>query len=120
MSVTRMFIDEEKGTTVIEYGLLAALISIAITGGVALTGQKLCATFDSVGQTVATAASLPFSATCGGSSNGGSGGGPGGGGGGGGGSGGNGGGAGGGGGGASGGGPGGGSGGGAGGGGGPK
>lgn len=80
MNAAKRFIDNEEGVTAIEYGLLASLIALAIAGSVAFTGQQVCATFASVGQTVASAVGLPSSASCSGSSNGGPGGGGGGGG----------------------------------------
>lgn len=42
---TRWFTDE-SGVTAIEYGLLAALISVTIIGGVSATGTSLTAIYD--------------------------------------------------------------------------
>ena len=42
------FIRNTSGATAIEYGLIAALIAVAIIGGVAAVGSKLSGTFDSV------------------------------------------------------------------------
>lgn len=39
----------EKGATAIEYGLIAALISIAIIVGAGVVGDQLDSTFDEVG-----------------------------------------------------------------------
>lgn len=46
-------IRNEKGVTAIEYGLLAALISLAIIGGVTLLGTNLSSVFNSVATKVA-------------------------------------------------------------------
>ena len=45
--VTR-FIKDESGATAIEYGLMAALIGIAIIGGARLLGQSLNNQFTNV------------------------------------------------------------------------
>ena len=42
------FMNDESGATAIEYGLIAALISVAIIGAVTAVGGKLDATFTSV------------------------------------------------------------------------
>ena len=39
--IARNFVREEDGVTAIEYGLLAALIAVAITVGANLLGQRL-------------------------------------------------------------------------------
>jgi pilus assembly protein Flp/PilA len=39
------FLRDEEGATAIEYGLIAALISIMIIGGATLVGQTLDANF---------------------------------------------------------------------------
>jgi pilus assembly protein Flp/PilA len=49
-------ITNEKGVTAVEYGLLAALISLAIIGGVTLLGTNLAATFNAVAAKVAAPA----------------------------------------------------------------
>ncbi len=41
----RAFLREEDGVTAIEYGLLAALIAVAIITAVTLVGTKLNSTF---------------------------------------------------------------------------
>ncbi|HEY2773648.1 MAG TPA: Flp family type IVb pilin [Candidatus Binatia bacterium] len=43
------FIKDESGATAIEYGLLAALISIAAIGAMKVVGTKLSTTFSKVG-----------------------------------------------------------------------
>jgi pilus assembly protein Flp/PilA len=40
--------NDESGATAIEYGLIAALISVAIIAGVKTIGTKLSASFDNV------------------------------------------------------------------------
>lgn len=40
---------DESGATAIEYGLIAALISVVIIGAVTLVGTKLSAVFNSIG-----------------------------------------------------------------------
>jgi pilus assembly protein Flp/PilA len=42
------FIKNESGATAIEYGLIAALISIAIIAGVRSIGSKLSNTFQTI------------------------------------------------------------------------
>ena len=43
------FINDESGATAIEYGLLAALISIAALAAMKIVGTKLSSTFSKVG-----------------------------------------------------------------------
>ena len=45
--VTR-FVKDESGATAIEYGLIAALISVAIIGALQLLGTQLTSTFDEI------------------------------------------------------------------------
>ena len=42
------FLKEEDGVTAIEYGLIAALIAVAIIAAVTTVGTKLTGTFNSV------------------------------------------------------------------------
>ncbi|MFO8241242.1 MAG: Flp family type IVb pilin [Dissulfuribacterales bacterium] len=42
------FLKEEEGVTAIEYGLIAALIAVAIITAVSLVGDALTNTFDTV------------------------------------------------------------------------
>lgn len=42
------FVKDESGATAIEYGLIAALIAVAIIGAVSALGGKLSATFKAV------------------------------------------------------------------------
>jgi pilus assembly protein Flp/PilA len=44
----RNFLCDESGATAIEYGLIAALIALAIIAAVGSTGQKLVALFQSL------------------------------------------------------------------------
>ena len=49
--VTR-FLKDESGATAIEYGLIAALISVVIIGAVTTIGTKLNGTFTMIGNTL--------------------------------------------------------------------
>lgn len=51
---TRRFLRDEEGVTAIEYGLIAALIAVVIIAAVALIGEKLDATFDTIGDCLTT------------------------------------------------------------------
>jgi pilus assembly protein Flp/PilA len=42
------FLQEEEGATAIEYGLIAALIAVAIITAVTTVGTKLTSTFNAV------------------------------------------------------------------------
>ncbi len=42
------FVDDERGATAIEYGLIAALISVAIIAAATTLGTKLSSTFNKV------------------------------------------------------------------------
>jgi pilus assembly protein Flp/PilA len=46
----------EMGATAIEYGLIAALISVVIIAALRLTGNSLKAVFNNVGGTLSSAA----------------------------------------------------------------
>jgi pilus assembly protein Flp/PilA len=48
MSILKSFLRDESGATAIEYGLIAAGISVAIIVTVQALGTKLNATFDSI------------------------------------------------------------------------
>ncbi|KJF75336.1 MULTISPECIES: Flp family type IVb pilin [Rhizobium/Agrobacterium group] len=43
------FLKDESGATAIEYGLIAALISVAIIGGATTVGTKLNTVFSNLG-----------------------------------------------------------------------
>lgn len=51
--VTR-FLKNKSGATAIEYGLIAALVAVAIITGLTTLGNKLNATFNSVASNVST------------------------------------------------------------------
>ena len=42
------FVRDQNGATAIEYGLIAALIAVAIIGGVTAVGTNLSATFTNI------------------------------------------------------------------------
>ena len=44
------FLKKEEGATAIEYGLIAALIAVAVIGAVTTLGNNTSATFDSVSE----------------------------------------------------------------------
>lgn len=47
-SAVKTFIADENGVTAIEYGLIAALVGVAIVGAAKLLGQQLNDTFAAV------------------------------------------------------------------------
>ena len=47
-TLIRDFIRNEAGATAIEYGLIAALIAVAIIGGVTAVGTKLSTSFNTI------------------------------------------------------------------------
>ena len=49
------FIQDEQGATAIEYGLIAALVSVIIITALTLLGTNLSATFNTVASKVAPA-----------------------------------------------------------------
>jgi len=50
------FMNDESGATAIEYGLLAALIAVAIIAGATLIGDELDRIFKAIADTLKTAA----------------------------------------------------------------
>ncbi len=52
MSKIGSFLRDESGATAIEYGLIAALISVVIITAVTLVGTNLTATFNAVAAAV--------------------------------------------------------------------
>ncbi|MGH6887489.1 MAG: Flp family type IVb pilin [Geminicoccales bacterium] len=48
MSTFRRFVKDDSGATAIEYGLIAALVSVAIIAALTLLGDNLNATFQAV------------------------------------------------------------------------
>ena len=54
MMIARDFLREEDGVTAIEYGLLAALIAVAITVGANLLGGNLNNLFNAIAKCLTT------------------------------------------------------------------
>ncbi|MCB1417341.1 MAG: Flp family type IVb pilin [Brucellaceae bacterium] len=48
MKLVARFMKDESGATAIEYGLIAALIAVAIIGAVGALGNKVSDTFNTV------------------------------------------------------------------------
>ncbi|MCS6877004.1 MAG: Flp family type IVb pilin [Geminicoccaceae bacterium] len=48
MSSLRTFWTDEEGATAIEYGLIAALVSVVIIAALSLLGDRLTATFNGI------------------------------------------------------------------------
>ncbi len=48
-ALIKKFLNDEEGATAIEYGLIAALISVAVIGTVRTVGNNLSGTFSTVG-----------------------------------------------------------------------
>jgi len=59
LSFAKRLWADEAGATAIEYGLLAALIAVAIIGAVTTLGQGLIGTFTQVSDELATAPAAP-------------------------------------------------------------
>lgn len=55
MRTIRDFLQNDEGATAIEYGLIAALVSVAIIGILGTLGGNLLATFQTVSDSLATA-----------------------------------------------------------------
>lgn len=49
------FMNDESGATAIEYGLIAALISVALIGGAGLLGDELDKTFNGLSEKMSEA-----------------------------------------------------------------
>jgi len=49
------FINDEDGATAIEYGLIAALVSVAAIGALSAMGNSLSTMFNSVASTLSSA-----------------------------------------------------------------
>ncbi len=56
MNALNRFMNDESGATAIEYGLLAALIAVAIIAGATLIGDELDRIFKAIADTLKTAA----------------------------------------------------------------
>ena len=54
MKRIRKFLKSEVGATAIEYGLIAALISVVIIAALQLTGNSLQKVFNNVGSTLSS------------------------------------------------------------------
>ncbi len=50
--LVKNFLSNEEGATAIEYGLIAALISVVIIGAVTTIGGNLTTTFDEIGAVI--------------------------------------------------------------------
>lgn len=50
LNLLNKFKNDESGATAIEYGLIAALISVALIGGAQLIGGEVRQTFTDIGQ----------------------------------------------------------------------
>jgi pilus assembly protein Flp/PilA len=57
MSTFRRFVKDDSGATAIEYGLIAALVSVAIIAALTLLGNNLNATFQAVANNLEAAGS---------------------------------------------------------------
>lgn len=53
-ALVKTFAKDESGATAIEYGLIAAMISVAVIGAVSFVGDELGNVFNSVGNTLGT------------------------------------------------------------------
>ena len=56
MKRIKKFLKSDLGATAIEYGLIAALISVVIIAALQLTGNSLKSVFNNVGGTLSSAA----------------------------------------------------------------
>lgn len=59
MNAVKKFLREEEGVTAIEYGLIAALISVVIIAAVRLVGTNLDLVFDRIGTELTAALAAP-------------------------------------------------------------
>lgn len=57
MKLISRFLNDKTGATAIEYGLIAALVSVAIITAVTTMGGNLTDTFDAVATALASASS---------------------------------------------------------------
>ncbi len=55
MNMFKRFLKDESGATAIEYGLIAALLAVAIIGTLSLVGEQLDTTFTKVKDELTTA-----------------------------------------------------------------
>jgi pilus assembly protein Flp/PilA len=54
INTIKTFIRDESGATAIEYGLIAALVAVAIIGALTVLGQELTNIFQYVADTLAS------------------------------------------------------------------
>lgn len=54
IAAVKTFITDENGVTAIEYGLIAALVGVAIVVGAGTLGTSLSDAFDAIGNKVTT------------------------------------------------------------------
>ncbi len=52
MKLVSKFLKDESGATAIEYGLIAALISVAIIGGATTLGSNIGSTFNKIAKQI--------------------------------------------------------------------
>ena len=55
MTTLKRFCTDESGATAIEYGLLAALLSITVVFGAGMSGQEMARLYNTVGTTISNA-----------------------------------------------------------------
>ena len=55
ISAVKAFANDENGVTAIEYGLIAALIGVAVVGGATALGGNLEKTFTKISDSIAAA-----------------------------------------------------------------
>jgi len=56
MQTLRRFLQDDTGATAIEYGLIAALVSVVIIVALTTVGDNLTSTFNAIGTALAPAA----------------------------------------------------------------
>lgn len=61
MNIFARFAQDESGATAIEYGLIAALISVVIIAAVTTVGGNLTTVFDNIGTALKPKATPPAS-----------------------------------------------------------
>lgn len=59
MNIFARFAQDESGATAIEYGLIAALISVVIIGVVTTVGGNLTTVFDNIGTALEPKPAVP-------------------------------------------------------------
>jgi pilus assembly protein Flp/PilA len=55
MKILTHFLDDESGVTAIEYGLIAALISVVCIAAMTFAGQQLLLVYNRIGNALAAA-----------------------------------------------------------------